>query len=116
MNSRSMEGARLRRHVLRGAVLVFITAGYSSKRFIFGAWRQPARALSPSRAAPRSLAVRELASRLRPRRRPLSAEASPWPTPVRQCSRRLLHITINQRACLPLLLQSGPRSWACGLL
>ncbi|EFN59059.1 hypothetical protein CHLNCDRAFT_137776 [Chlorella variabilis] len=35
VNSRSMEGARLRRHVLRGAVLVFITAGYSSKRFIF---------------------------------------------------------------------------------
>jgi hypothetical protein len=30
-----MEGARLRRHVLRGAVIVFVTAGYSSKRFIF---------------------------------------------------------------------------------
>lgn len=30
-----MDGARLRRHVLRGAVIVFITAGYSGKRFIF---------------------------------------------------------------------------------
>ena len=30
-----MEGRRLRRHVLRGAVIVFITAGYSGKRFIF---------------------------------------------------------------------------------
>lgn len=27
MNSRTVEGARLRRHVLRGAVIVFITAG-----------------------------------------------------------------------------------------
>lgn len=35
VNSRTTEGARLRRHVLRGAVVVFITAGYSSKRFIF---------------------------------------------------------------------------------
>ncbi|KAL4430749.1 hypothetical protein ABPG75_006005 [Micractinium tetrahymenae] len=35
VNSRTLEGARLRRHVLRGAVVVFITAGYSSKRFIF---------------------------------------------------------------------------------
>eukprot|EP00887_Chlorella_sp_A99_P000177 scaffold13.g177.t1 len=32
---RSMEGRKLRRHVLRGAVVVFITAGYSGKRFIF---------------------------------------------------------------------------------
>jgi hypothetical protein len=30
-----MEGRRLRRHVLRGAVIVIITAGYSGKRFIF---------------------------------------------------------------------------------
>lgn len=35
VSSRSMEGKRLRRHVLRGAVIVFITAGYSGKRFIF---------------------------------------------------------------------------------
>ena len=35
VNSRTMAGARLRRHVLRGAVVVFVTAGYSSKRFIF---------------------------------------------------------------------------------
>ena len=33
--ARSMEGRRLRRHILRGAVIVFITAGYSGKRFIF---------------------------------------------------------------------------------
>jgi biotin carboxylase len=35
VSSRSLEGKRLRRHVLRGAVIVFITAGYSGKRFIF---------------------------------------------------------------------------------
>jgi hypothetical protein len=35
VSSRSMDGRRLRRHVLRGAVIVFITAGYSGKRFIF---------------------------------------------------------------------------------
>lgn len=35
VSSRSVEGRRLRRHVMRGAVLVFITAGYSGKRFIF---------------------------------------------------------------------------------
>jgi len=35
VTGRSMEGKRLRRHVLRGAVIVFITAGYSGKRFIF---------------------------------------------------------------------------------
>ena len=35
VSSRSLEGRRLRRHVLRGAVIVFITAGYSGKRFIF---------------------------------------------------------------------------------
>jgi len=35
VGSRSLEGKRLRRHVLRGAVIVFITAGYSGKRFIF---------------------------------------------------------------------------------
>ena len=31
VHARSLEGRRLRRHVLRGAVLVFITAGYSGK-------------------------------------------------------------------------------------
>lgn len=35
VTARSMEGKRLRRHVLRGAVIIFITAGYSGKRFIF---------------------------------------------------------------------------------
>jgi biotin carboxylase len=35
ITGRSMEGKRLRRHVLRGAVIVFITAGYSGKKFIF---------------------------------------------------------------------------------
>lgn len=35
VSSRSLEAKRLRRHVLRGAVIVFITAGYSGKRFIF---------------------------------------------------------------------------------
>lgn len=29
---RSMEGKKLRRHVLRGAVVVFVTAGYSGKK------------------------------------------------------------------------------------
>lgn len=35
VSSRSVDGKRLRQHVLRGAVIVFITAGYSGKRFIF---------------------------------------------------------------------------------
>ena len=35
VSSRSFDGRRLRRHVLRGAVIVFITAGYSGKKFIF---------------------------------------------------------------------------------
>jgi hypothetical protein len=35
VTSRSVEGRRLRRHVLRGAVIVFVTAGYSGKRFIY---------------------------------------------------------------------------------
>ncbi|KFM27308.1 Carnosine synthase 1 [Auxenochlorella protothecoides] len=35
VSARSVEGRTLRRHVLRGAVIVFITAGYSGKRFIF---------------------------------------------------------------------------------
>lgn len=35
VGSRTLEGRRLRRHVLRGAVIVFITAGYSGKKFIF---------------------------------------------------------------------------------
>lgn len=32
---RSLDGAKLRRNLLKGAVIVFITAGYSGKRFIF---------------------------------------------------------------------------------
>ena len=35
VGSRTLEGRRLRRHVLKGAVIVFITAGYSGKKFIF---------------------------------------------------------------------------------
>lgn len=35
VGSRTVEGRRLRRHVLKGAVIVFITAGYSGKKFIF---------------------------------------------------------------------------------
>ena len=35
VSSRSFDGKRLRRHVLRGAVIVFVTAGYSGKKFIF---------------------------------------------------------------------------------
>ncbi len=35
VGSRTLEGAKLRRHVLRGAVIVFVTAGYSGKRFVF---------------------------------------------------------------------------------
>ena len=35
VSSRSFDGRRLRRHVLRGAVIVFVTAGYSGKKFIF---------------------------------------------------------------------------------
>ncbi|KAA6416926.1 MAG: glutathione synthetase ATP-binding domain [Trebouxia sp. A1-2] len=35
VGSRTLEGRRLRRHVLKGAVIIFITAGYSGKRFIF---------------------------------------------------------------------------------
>ena len=30
-----MDATKLRRHLLRGSVVVFITAGYSGKRFIF---------------------------------------------------------------------------------
>lgn len=30
---RTMEGKKLRRHVLRGAVVVFVTAGYSGKKW-----------------------------------------------------------------------------------
>ncbi len=32
---RTVEGRRLRRSVLKGAVVAFITAGYSGKRFVF---------------------------------------------------------------------------------
>jgi hypothetical protein len=32
---RTMEGKKLRRHVLRGAVVVFVTAGYSGKKCVF---------------------------------------------------------------------------------
>ena len=35
VSTRSMEAAQLRRHLLRGSVIVFVTAGYSGKRFIF---------------------------------------------------------------------------------
>lgn len=35
VSSRSLEGKRLRRNVLRGAVIVYVTAGYSGKKFIF---------------------------------------------------------------------------------
>ena len=35
MSSRSVEATKLRRHLLRGTVVVFVTAGYSGKRFIF---------------------------------------------------------------------------------
>jgi hypothetical protein len=35
VSSRSFDGRKLRRHVLRGAVIVFVTAGYSGKKFIF---------------------------------------------------------------------------------
>ena len=41
VSSRSFDGKRLRRHVLRGAVIVFVTAGYSGKRFIFEKVRCP---------------------------------------------------------------------------
>ena len=40
VGSRTLEGRRLRRHVLKGAVIVFITAGYSGKKFIFEKVRQ----------------------------------------------------------------------------
>ncbi len=35
MGSRTVEGRRLRRNVLKGAVIAIVTAGYSGKRFIF---------------------------------------------------------------------------------
>ncbi|GBF94434.1 hypothetical protein Rsub_07248 [Raphidocelis subcapitata] len=35
VNMRSIEGRRLRRGALKGAVVAFITAGYSGKRFVF---------------------------------------------------------------------------------
>ena len=35
VSSRSVDGLKLRRHLLRGAVVVFVTAGYSGKKFIF---------------------------------------------------------------------------------
>ncbi len=35
VNSRTTDGRSLRRTVLKGAVMVFVTAGYSGKRFIF---------------------------------------------------------------------------------
>ncbi|EFJ50268.1 hypothetical protein VOLCADRAFT_89214 [Volvox carteri f. nagariensis] len=35
VNSRTRDGRSLRRQVLKGAVMVFVTAGYSGKRFIF---------------------------------------------------------------------------------
>lgn len=44
VSSRTLDGKRLRRHVLRGAVIVFVTAGYSGKKFIF----EKVRSTSPS--------------------------------------------------------------------
>lgn len=35
VNARSKDGRTLRRHVLKDSWVVFITAGYSGKRFIF---------------------------------------------------------------------------------
>lgn len=35
LGSRSLDSFKLRRHLLHGAVVVFVTAGYSGKRFIF---------------------------------------------------------------------------------
>jgi hypothetical protein len=35
VGARTVEGRRLRRHALKGAVVAFVTAGYSGKRFIF---------------------------------------------------------------------------------
>ena len=35
VSSRSRDGRRLRRSVLKGSVVAFITAGYSGKRFVF---------------------------------------------------------------------------------
>lgn len=35
VDGRTLDAKKLRRHVLRGAVVVFVTAGYSGKRFIF---------------------------------------------------------------------------------
>lgn len=35
VTSRTREGQRARRRALKGAVIAFITAGYSGKRFIF---------------------------------------------------------------------------------
>lgn len=35
VSARTQEGRKLRRQVLKGAVMVFVTAGYSGKRFIF---------------------------------------------------------------------------------
>lgn len=34
-NSRTSQGNRLRRGLLKGAVIAFITSGYSGKRFVF---------------------------------------------------------------------------------
>lgn len=35
VSSRTADGRKMRRQVLKGAVMVFVTAGYSGKRFIF---------------------------------------------------------------------------------
>jgi hypothetical protein len=44
---RTMEGKKLRRHVLRGAVVVFVTAGYSGKKCVAMQNALPASAVSP---------------------------------------------------------------------
>jgi carnosine synthase len=35
VGARTIEGRKLRRSVLKGSVIAFVTAGYSGKRFIF---------------------------------------------------------------------------------
>lgn len=35
VNNRNVAGRKLRRKVIAGSVMVFVTAGYSGKRFIF---------------------------------------------------------------------------------
>ena len=64
VTSRSADGRKLRRHVLRGAVVVFVTAGYSSKRFIL----ERAKELGVRSGATWGRGVRRGANRLAPTR------------------------------------------------